>query len=476
LTATGDDANGDSLTYTWEELDLGAASNSAATMSTDDGTRPLFRVFSPTTDPSRTFPQLSDIRNNTSTLGETLPTTTRTMTFRVSARDNRAGAGGIATDEMQLFVTNTGAPFVVTAPNTAVSWSGGSTQAINWNVAGTAGAPINTANVKISLSTDGGLTFPTVLLASTPNDGSQTVCIPNTPATQARVKIEGVNNVFFDMSNTNFTITSGSACGGGGTPNLIVNALSVPGGAAATATGAGTGYVAPGGTIDVTDTNKNNGTGAADPSATKLYYSQNNTWDAGDTLLTPTAGRSVGSIAPNGTDSGTTTVTIPGTPTVGKRFIIAKADAGTAVGESNENDNTKPVTVYIGPDLLISGAVTLSANTVPRNGNVTVYFKVKNHGAVNAAATIARLYYSNNSTFEAGSDTLLAHPTTGDTDVAVGALNAGQIGSTISTLVKIPGTATVGSARYIFVVVDPLTNLPEAKDTNNKKSRKFAVS
>jgi hypothetical protein len=37
---------------------------------------------------------------------------------------------------------------------------------------------VNTANVKVSLSTDGGNTFPTVLLASTPNDGSQIVTHP----------------------------------------------------------------------------------------------------------------------------------------------------------------------------------------------------------------------------------------------------------------------------------------------------------
>src|SRR4029079_10296040 len=83
-----------------------------------------------------------------------------------------------------------------------------SNQSITWDVAGSTGSPISTVNVKISLSTDGGNTFPTVLAASTPNDGVETVVMPNISTTQARVKVEAVGNVFFDISNTNFTITS----------------------------------------------------------------------------------------------------------------------------------------------------------------------------------------------------------------------------------------------------------------------------
>ena len=69
--------------------------------------------------------------------------------------------------------------------------------------------PINTANVKkYHCLQDGGLTYPTVIVASTPNDGSETVTIPAVPATTtARVKIEAVGNIFFDISNANFSIT-----------------------------------------------------------------------------------------------------------------------------------------------------------------------------------------------------------------------------------------------------------------------------
>ena len=207
LTASGADVNGDTLTFTWEEFDLGTASPP----STDNGSRPLFRSFLPTVSPSRTFPKLSSLINNTTSVGETLPTTTRSMTFRVTARDNRSGGGGTASDDMVVSVSAASGPFVVTQPNTAIIWAVGTTQTVAWNVASTTAAPVNAASVKILLSTDGGLTYPTVLANSTPNDGSESITVPGLPTTTARVRVEGAGNIFFDISNVNFTITGSSA-------------------------------------------------------------------------------------------------------------------------------------------------------------------------------------------------------------------------------------------------------------------------
>jgi hypothetical protein len=94
----------------------------------------------------------------------------------------------------------------VTAPNTALAVARGSQLNVTWNVANTSVAPVSTANVRITLSTDGGLTFPHVLAASTPNNGSRTVTLPSVSTTAARVKVEALGNVFFDVSNANFTI------------------------------------------------------------------------------------------------------------------------------------------------------------------------------------------------------------------------------------------------------------------------------
>ncbi|MBZ0204579.1 MAG: T9SS type A sorting domain-containing protein [Ignavibacteria bacterium] len=201
LTGSATDPNNDPMTYSWEEMDTGPQGNP----SNPSGNAPLFRPFPPATNGTRIFPKLSDQLNNTQTLGELLPTYTRNLNFRMTVRDNRAGGGGVAFGDIAFNVSNTSGPFLVTFPNTNVSIGGN--QTILWNVANTTAAPVSCANVKISLSTDGGNTWPTVLAPSTPNDGTQQVTLPDISNTTARIKIESVGNIFYDISNANFTVT-----------------------------------------------------------------------------------------------------------------------------------------------------------------------------------------------------------------------------------------------------------------------------
>ena len=201
LTASGSDPNGDPLTYCWEEMDLGPAT---ALTDPDNGSSPLFRSFLPTNSPVRYFPSLSLVLANTSSVQEIIPTTNRVMTFRVTARDNRSGGGGVADAEIQITVTNTGSPFAVTFPNTAVTLFGATNVA--WNVAGTAVAPIKATNVDIYLSTDSGLTYPFLLKTNAPNTGTASVTLPQITTSNARIKIQGHNNIFYDVSDVDFSI------------------------------------------------------------------------------------------------------------------------------------------------------------------------------------------------------------------------------------------------------------------------------
>ncbi len=228
LTGAATDADNDPLSFCWEEWDLGPSTtwNGGATSIT----APVFKSRIPIASGSRTFPDIAVILagypvNPTGTMGglkgETLPTVARDLKFRLTVRDIHSGTpvtGGIVTggDGCQtgftgtyvVHVIATSGPFTVTVPNGGESYPASSTQTVTWNVVGTDQAPINVTNVKISLSTDGGLTYPTVLAASTPNDGSEAVTMPAATSTTARIKVEAAGNVFFDISNVNFNITA----------------------------------------------------------------------------------------------------------------------------------------------------------------------------------------------------------------------------------------------------------------------------
>lgn len=231
LTGSATDADGDALTYSWEQNDNSTVSGTSSVASITKASGPNWVSFSPTSSPTRYFPKLATILAGLNVSGpltggdaatntEALSSVARTLNFRLTVRDNApysstapVKVGQTQFTDMVVTVSAASGPFVVTSPNTAVSWAGGSTQNITWNVASTTATPVSCANVKISLSTDGGLTFPTVLVASTPNDGTEALVIPTSPSTTARIKVEAVGNIFFDISNTNFTISGAAACG-----------------------------------------------------------------------------------------------------------------------------------------------------------------------------------------------------------------------------------------------------------------------
>ncbi len=210
LTGVATDANGaDVLTYDWEQMD----SQTTSTVPSATKTAGVnFRSYNPSTSPIRYFPKMASVlAGATTTAGteltvEALASVARTFNFRVTVRDNHLNGPANNSDDMIVTVNATAGPFAVTTPNTAVTYAAGNPQAITWDVAGTTANGVNCANVDILLSADGGTTWST-LLAATANDGTETITIPNSPSSACRIMVKGTNHIFFDVSNTNFTIT-----------------------------------------------------------------------------------------------------------------------------------------------------------------------------------------------------------------------------------------------------------------------------
>ena len=201
LTATGSDADaGDipNLRFVWEQLDAGGNypnppyGDQAGDPPTT--TRPLFRPFDPVVEKSRTFPSLTYILNNANIppplvndlrTAEDLPSVGRHINFRCTVRDQR---GGVNDSAVAIIVYGFAGPFAVTFPNGGQTIGGA--QNVTWDVSGTNAEPVSVASVNISLSTDGGNTFPIVLAANVPNLGTAGVTLPNGIITStARIKV-----------------------------------------------------------------------------------------------------------------------------------------------------------------------------------------------------------------------------------------------------------------------------------------------
>jgi hypothetical protein len=209
LKGSASDVNGDALTYCWEQTDT-QISTQPPVQSAASG--PNYRSRIPSVSPDRYMPPLANVvAGNLVPTWEVTPSVARTMNFALTVRDNRSPLGGqTSRGDMVVTVSGVAGPFVVTSQNTTgVSYTGLTNQMFTWNVAGTTANNVNTANVKISLSTDNGVTFPTVLSASTPNDGSESLTIPNgINSTNCRIKIEAINNLFYSVNSTKFSISS----------------------------------------------------------------------------------------------------------------------------------------------------------------------------------------------------------------------------------------------------------------------------
>jgi hypothetical protein len=204
LTGSATTTSGGTLSYDWEQNNTGTANNNLAT---DLGNGPIIRSLNPTASGTRVIPRLSNLVAGTTLPGEILPTTNRTMTFRLTVRDNVPGFGSTNSADMTVQSVVTSGPFKVNTPSTAVSWAGNSTQTVTWDVAGTTAAPISCSQVGIDFSTDGGQTYPQNV-GTFPNNGSASITVPNVSTTQARVRVSCVGNIFFNISAPNFTIAA----------------------------------------------------------------------------------------------------------------------------------------------------------------------------------------------------------------------------------------------------------------------------
>ena len=218
LRGTATDPDGtNNLTYCWEQINSGVvtSANFSSTLTSGSTNRSL----PPNSSPNRYIPSLKSVINgrltesnpNVGSLWESVSTVARTLNWALTVRDQAPatvnGNGQSSYDTMTINVDGVAGPFVVTSQNSNdIVWTPGTSEIITWNVANTNSGSVNTSNVNILLSTNGGLTFETVLKSNTPNDGNESISVPIISSPNCRIMVEAANNIFYAVNSQNFAI------------------------------------------------------------------------------------------------------------------------------------------------------------------------------------------------------------------------------------------------------------------------------
>ncbi|MBK8700504.1 MAG: hypothetical protein IPN29_13620 [Saprospiraceae bacterium] len=215
LKGSGSDDDGDVIYYAWEQFDEdGPGKPTQGNIGAAAGAKrntPLFKNIPPSLLNERFFPDaLTVASGNGSDPFQALPTIDREINFGFSVRDDKSEGGGLTYQELTVNVETTG-PLTLTYPNTNENLMAGDNIDVTW---ATNGSDNLCTNAEISLSLDGGVTFPIVLADNVPYAaGTLNLDIPGfvNNTTTARIKV-GCNDYdcfkFYDISNTNFRIQS----------------------------------------------------------------------------------------------------------------------------------------------------------------------------------------------------------------------------------------------------------------------------
>ena len=406
---------------------------------------------------SRAVPALAAGASHSGSVSLTVPADTATGFYYVFAK---ADAGEAVTEILESNNTSyalmrVGPDLTISALTVPPTAGAGTTITVTDTTRNAGGGAAPASTTRLYLSTNAVLDAADVLLASravaalapgASDAVSTSVTLPAGIAagTYYVIASADADNAVIETQEGNNTFSRAFQVGA----DLTIASLSVP-------SDAGAGQL-----VTLGDTTRNAGAGAAGPSTTSYYLSTNAVLDAADVLL---GSRAVGALAAGASEAGSASLTVPAGTATGLYYVIAKADAGDAVSEVSEANNTQYAIMRVGPDLLILSFVAPPA--VGAGTPITVTDTTRNTGGGTASPSTTRFYLSTNGLLDA-SDLVLASRT-------VPALAAGTSDSA-STSLTIPAGTPAG-IYYLLAVADADNGVPELQEVNNMLSRTVQV-
>jgi subtilisin family serine protease/subtilase family serine protease len=337
-----------------------------------------------------------------------------------------------------------------------------------------AAAPASAAN--IYLSQDGVITAADILLG--------TVQVPAIPAGQTRTVTANLQvptslaaGIYFigtiadpadqivEALESNNTLAGNAITLNASAADLTVSATSAPASAVL------------GNTITVSGTVLNGGTGAAAASTLSFYLSTNNVLDANDTLVGTAAINALGAGA---SQVASGNVTVPAGLTAGTYFLIAVADSGNVVLESNEANNTRAVSTIVlsAPARDLTLTAVGNPSTSRNSANLAMTASMRNTGTVVAPiGTKLRWYLSTDATITTADRPLTTTTGLAPCEAALTSTLSGGSTRSMSATCRIP-VDVAAATYYIGAIADPDNAVSENNETNNTRASttRIAVS
>lgn len=209
LNIDATDRDGDILTYAFDQYDAIATGMATYPRGTET-LGPLFKHMLPQASNERRFPSLTNLANGNVNSFEILPKVARTLNFIGFVRDNHDESGRTAEHNFRLSVDANCDSFAFTnllLPDTLIA-NGTNQLTINWSTA----SCVYNGNINIRFSTDGGMSFPYVIVSNTANDGTETITVPNLQTNNGRFMIEASNGIIFNVNRANIVLVNSGTC------------------------------------------------------------------------------------------------------------------------------------------------------------------------------------------------------------------------------------------------------------------------
>jgi len=219
-----------------------------------------------------------------------------------------------------------------------------------------------------------------------------------------------------------------------------------------------TAMATPGARFSVTDTVQNIGVIVA-PATVNLYYLSLDTVRSPDDVLM-LDNRSIGTLAPSATNSGSRTITVPLSTPLATYYLLACADGPVALPETEENNNCRAAEtqVIVGWADLVTTALNNPPAMAAPAGKFAVADTVVNQGQITAVST-ATAYYLSTDPLKDAADLLL----TGTRSVVSLTPGATSLGGRDVT---VPATTPLG-VYYVIACADYTVKVTESNEVNN---------